>query len=64
MSELTCIVPTFSTLQELEQAIQQYLASDPSNPDLLCQWQAIRDASLNLQVSESESDNVPGEQSY
>lgn len=64
MPELTCTVPTFSTVQELERAIQQYIASDLSDPELLCQWQAIRDASLNLQVSKPKDDNVPGEDSY
>lgn len=64
MQELICNVPVPKTLQELEQAIARYKASDLSGAELLCQWQAIRDAALNQKLSESEDDKVPGEQSY
>lgn len=64
MPELICNVSIPSTLQELEQAIQQYITSDISGNELLCQWQAIRDASLNQKFPEPESDNVPCEHSY
>lgn len=64
MSELVCNVPLPHTLQELEQAVQVYKTSDLQGDELLCQWQAIRDASLNQQFSESSSDKVAGEDSY
>lgn len=64
MSQLTYTVPTISTLQELEQAVQRYKASDISGSELLCLWQAIRDASLNQNFSPPENDGVPGEHSY
>ena len=64
MSELTNSIPVLSTLQELEQAIQSYKASDLSGWELLRQWQAIRDAALNLGFSNSDGDKVPGQDSY
>jgi hypothetical protein len=67
MQELICNVPVPKTLQELEQAIARYKTSDLSGAELLCQWQAIRDAALNQKFSDSEAgkdDKVPGEQSY
>ncbi len=64
MPEVTSDVPILSTLQELEQAIQRYIVSDLRGDELLCQWQAIRDASLNQEFPPSKSDKVPGEDSY
>ena len=64
MSELTYSIPTISTLEELEQAIQRYKASDLSGSELLIQWQAIRDASLNQAMSATDADKVPGQDSY
>ncbi len=64
MSELTYSIPTISTLEELEQAIQRYKASDLSGSELLIQWQAIRDASLNQAMSAADADKVPGQDSY
>lgn len=64
MLELTPNVPILSTLQELEQAIQEYITSDLSREELLRQWQAIRDASLKQEFSQIKSDKVPGEDSY
>jgi len=64
MAEMTSSVPVLSTRQELEQAIQKYKASDLSGSELLRQWQAIREASLNLDFSEPANDGVPAEHSY
>lgn len=72
MSELTYTIPTLSNAEELEKAIQRYKASDISGAELLSQWQAIRDASLNQnfvdndsdQVTSYDSDKVPGQDSY
>ena len=64
MSELTYSIPILSTLEELEQAIQRYKASDLSGSELLIQWEAIRDASLNQAFSAADADKVPGQDSY
>lgn len=64
MSELTCSVPVLHNMQELEEAIKQYKSSDLSANDLLCQWQAIRDAALNLDSSNKDTEKVPGQDSY
>lgn len=65
MSYDTCTVPTLSTVQELEQAINRYKTSDLNGSELLALWQAIRDASLKLGVSKvQKSDEIPGEDSY
>lgn len=64
MSELTYSIPILRTQEELEQAIQRYKASDLSGSELLIQWQAIRDASLNQALSAADADKVPGQDSY
>jgi hypothetical protein len=64
MAEITCTVPTPKTFQELERAIQQYKSSDVSGYELFCQWEAIRNAALQLQFPEPQGDRVPGEDSY
>ncbi|HEY9848249.1 MAG TPA: hypothetical protein V6D28_02225 [Leptolyngbyaceae cyanobacterium] len=72
MSELTYTVPTLSSAEEVEKAIQRYKTSDLSGAELLSQWQAIRDASLNQNFAENDSekvttydsDKVPGQDSY
>jgi hypothetical protein len=64
MPELMINVPVLKTTEELERAIKQYQASDLTVPELLCQWQAIRDASLNQDFSEPENDGVSDEESY
>ncbi|WP_017718892.1 hypothetical protein [Kamptonema formosum] len=64
MSELTLTVPTLSTLEELEQAIARYKSADLSGAELLRQWQAIRDASVNQDLFKSQTDAVPGQDSY
>jgi hypothetical protein len=64
MSEVTYQVPVLHNTQELEEAIKQYKSSDLSVNELLCQWQAIRDAALNLASANKDSDKVPGQDSY
>ncbi|MFE1745850.1 hypothetical protein [Coleofasciculus sp. H7-2] len=65
MPELICTVPVPRTPQELEQAVKQYIASDIRGTELLCQWQAIRDASLDQDLYvPADSDQVAGEDSY
>lgn len=64
MSELNYTVPILKTPEEVEQAIQRYKASDLSGSELLIQWQAIRDASLNQVFSAADGDKVPGQDSY
>jgi len=64
MLEVACTVPVPQTSAELEQAIRRYQASDLDGLDLFCQWQAIRDASLNQTKPERDGDRVPGEDSY
>ncbi|MDX2212426.1 MAG: hypothetical protein SFY66_03975 [Oculatellaceae cyanobacterium bins.114] len=64
MADITCTVPTPKTPQELERAIQHYKSSDVSGHELFCQWEAIRNASLQLQLPEPEGDRVPGADSY
>lgn len=64
MSELNYTVPILKTPEEVEQAIQRYKASDLSGSELLIQWQAIRDASLNQVLSAADGDKVPGQDSY
>lgn len=64
MSEVTYKVPVLHNTQELEEAIKQYKSSDLSVNELLCQWQAIRDAALNLGSSNKDTDKVPGQDSY
>ncbi|HEY9301937.1 MAG TPA: hypothetical protein VIQ31_37340 [Phormidium sp.] len=64
MSELSYEIPVLNNIQELEQAIKQYQSSDLNVKELLCQWQAIRDAALNLGSSNKDADKVPGQDSY
>jgi len=64
MSELTYEVPVLHNIQELEEAIKQYKSKDLSVNELLCQWQAIRDAALDLGASNKDTEKVPGQDSY
>jgi hypothetical protein len=57
-------VPVPQTLQELDEAVKQFQASDFSGDELIRHWQAIREASLKEFVPEREGDRVPGEESY
>ncbi|MBD2459859.1 hypothetical protein H6G89_02270 [Oscillatoria sp. FACHB-1407] len=64
MADITCTIPTPTTPQELERAIEHYKTSDISGDELFCQWEAIRNAALQLQFPEPEGDRVPGADSY
>ncbi|GET43734.1 hypothetical protein [Microseira wollei] len=64
MQELLTKVPVLKTPEEVEQAIARYKASDLNDMDLIYLWQAIRDASLNQNNDNADTDNVPGEDSY
>ncbi|MGI0485054.1 hypothetical protein ACN4EK_06430 [Pantanalinema rosaneae CENA516] len=70
MLELSQTTPVLKTLQEVDQAVQTYLATDLQEPELFNQWQAIREASLELGDTlpnpgvVSEGDRVAGEDSY
>lgn len=64
MLEITCALPELKTMQELDEEIQHYLESDLTGVELFCHWQAIRNASLNLDSLASEPDSVPGADSY
>ncbi len=57
-------VPVLKTPEEVEQAIARYKTSDLNDMDLIYLWQAIRDASLNQNEDNADTDNVPGEDSY
>ncbi|KAM3091657.1 hypothetical protein ACKFKG_24910 [Phormidesmis sp. 146-35] len=71
MLKLTA-VPVPQTLQELDEAVKQFQASDFSGEELIRHWQAIREASLKEFVPEregdpwwvSQGDCIPGEESY
>lgn len=64
MSYTSSAVPMLHTPQDVERAIRNYRASDVKGWELICQWQAIRDASLNQDSPEPENDRVIGEESY
>ncbi len=64
MSEPTRAIPVLSTWQDVQLAVERYRTSDLSGTELLSLWQAIRDASLNQDFSQPESDGVGGEHSY
>ncbi len=64
MPELTCTVPIPKTLQELEQVIEHYKKTDLKGDELVCEWQAICEASLKQDFTELDNDKVPGEDSY
>ncbi|MFB2977890.1 hypothetical protein [Microseira sp. BLCC-F43] len=64
MQELLTKVPVLKTPEEVEQAIARYKASDLNDMDLIYLWQAIRDAALNQNNDNADTDNVPGQDSY
>lgn len=65
MSDLVCTVPVLKTLQDLEQAVKFYKAnSNLSSIELFCHWQAIREASLELNPTIADNVEVPGSDSY
>ncbi|MEO1146973.1 MAG: hypothetical protein AAFY26_15420 [Cyanobacteria bacterium J06638_22] len=57
-------LPTVRTAQDLEKAVRTYRQQDLHGAELFRQWQAIRDAALNLPFSSREDDGVPGDDSY
>jgi hypothetical protein len=64
MPELNLPIAALKTPQELERAIQNYRLSNLTGLELFRQWQAIRDAALELNSPEAKGDRVPGEDSY
>lgn len=56
--------PVFRTLQEVEEAVRRYNATDWQNEESMSLWQAIRDASLAQLSAEKDPLKVPGEDSY
>jgi hypothetical protein len=64
MTELTCTVPIPQTPRELDEAVKKYHASDLKGEALLCEWQAIRDASLLQSPPDLTLDATPGDDSY
>lgn len=64
MFDPICTVPVPQTMQELDQAVQRYRASDSSGMELFCQWQAICEAALSQEFAEPQNDQVIGEDSY
>jgi hypothetical protein len=57
-------LPMVCTAQDLEKAVRTYRQQDLHGAELFRQWQAIRDAALNLPFFSREGDGVPGEDSY
>lgn len=64
MQELLTQVPVLKTPEEVEDAIARYKSSDLNDMDLINLWEAIRDASLNQNDDNADTDKVPGEDSY
>lgn len=64
MQQLLNQVPVLKTPEEVEQAIARYKSSDLNDMDLIYLWQAIRDAALNQNKDNADTDNVPGQDSY
>jgi hypothetical protein len=64
MQEFIATVPTLNTPQEVEKAVELYKNSDLSGFELIKLWQAIRDAALSQIFPDSDTDNIPGDDSY
>ena len=64
MSEFTGSNSIPQTSRELDEAVKKYYASDLTGEALVCEWQAIRDASLLQSPPEQLVDLTPGEDSY
>jgi hypothetical protein len=64
MTELTCPPAIPQTPHELDEAVKKYQASNLTGAALLCEWQAIRDASLLQAAPEPPVDSTPGDDSY
>lgn len=52
------------TVQELDEAVRNYITGDWQGEELLLRWQAIRDASLAQLLADSDPSAVPGGDSY
>ncbi len=59
---MNVLVP--QTLQELDEAVRLYHASDLQGDDLYWQWHAIREASLGQMTIDPDKHRIPGEDSY
>jgi hypothetical protein len=64
MAEIVCTIPLPKTPQELDQAIALYKTGEFDDYELFCQWQAIRDASIEQNPPEPEVNAIAGEDSY
>jgi hypothetical protein len=64
MGELTYPTSIPQTPRELDEAVKKYHASNLTGAELLSQWQAIRDASLQQVPLEAVVELPPGEDSY
>ncbi len=58
------VTSVFQSMQELDEAVRSYIATDWQGDELLQRWQAIRDASLEQLPLEFDPFKVPGEDSY
>lgn len=58
------LVQVPQTLQELDEAVRRYHATDFKGDELYQQWQAIREASLETLPIDTELSPVPGADSY
>lgn len=58
------VTPVLQTLQEVDEAVSRYNATDWQTEESISLWQAIRDASLEQLPDERDPLNVPGEDSY
>lgn len=56
--------PVLQTLQEVDEAVRRYNATDWRSDESMSLWQAIRDASLAQLTLEKDPLKVPGEDSY
>lgn len=64
MPNSACNVSIPKTTKELDQAVQYYKSADLSGPELFCQWEAIRMASLMQTGPDMPNDQVSDEESY
>ncbi len=64
MADLTCRVPIPTTIKELDEAVKRFQVSDLDDSEIYCQWQAIRDASLEQLAIEPDKNPVAGSDSY
>ncbi|MER3432243.1 MAG: hypothetical protein C4288_02140 [Leptolyngbya sp. ERB_1_1] len=58
------VLQVLQSMQELDEAVRSYIATDWQGEELYQRWQAIRDASLSQLLPEFDPLQVPGEDSY